>query len=253
MSERLDKKVKYSEYTFGRKELIFNLMVIMGLFMILAFLFYGNALFAVIFIPLCYPALKVRKKQLIQKRYEVLSGQFKDMLLSMADAMAMGLSIENALVESCREMAILYGENSYICRELKEMAAKIKLNIPVEKVFHEFANRTELADVQIFVNTFEIGKKRGGNMVQMVRKTADNIRQKEETLEEIRVCINAKKMEQKIMTFIPMLIVVYMKFASPGFLDVMYDTALGRIIMTACLLVYGGAFLWAENIMSIEV
>ena len=60
-------------------------------------------------------------------------------------------------------------------------------------------------------------------------------------------------MEQKVMSAIPVLIVFYMEFTSPGFFDILYTTMAGRIIMTACFFIYLGAFLMARTFMEISV
>ena len=70
---------------------------------------------------------------------------------------------------------------------------------------------------------------------------------------EIETALAAKRMEQTIMTAMPCGILLYMRLASPGFLDLMYTTALGIAIMTACLGAYAAAVLWSRKIVHIEV
>ena len=54
------------------------------------------------------------------------------------------------------------------------------------------------------------------------------------------------------MNVMPFGIIGYLSAASPGFLDVMYETAAGRIIMTLCLLLCLGAWLLSDRLMDIE-
>ena len=55
------------------------------------------------------------------------------------------------------------------------------------------------------------------------------------------------------MNLIPLGILLFVRLTNPGFLDVMYSTWMGRGMMTACLILYGGAFLLAERIADIKV
>ena len=71
--------------------------------------------------------------------------------------------------------------------------------------------------------------------------------------EEINVAINDKKLEQRIMTVIPLFLIGYISMASPGFLDIMYKSIMGNIVMTVCLIVYLLAYLWSEKIVKVSI
>ena len=55
------------------------------------------------------------------------------------------------------------------------------------------------------------------------------------------------------MDGIPLFILVYVRFASPELLRVMYETLAGRLVMTLCLIVYLFAVFLAERILRIRV
>ena len=65
--------------------------------------------------------------------------------------------------------------------------------------------------------------------------------------------ISAKKMEQKIMNFVPFLIIFYIGTTSRGFFDVLYHNLIGIAVMTVCLGFYGVAYLLSKRIVEIEV
>lgn len=238
--------MNYKIYKFSKREFIKNIFIIVSILIIIAKLFYGHISYFIFLLPLLIPAVKMRKKQLCRKRKEILSIQFKDMLVSMSDSMLAGNSAANSLVESYKEMINMYGINSYICQELRMIISRMKLNIPMENSFADLASRAEIEDINLFVSVFTIAQKKGGNIVNITKNVADNIRQKAEVKEEIIVCINAKIFEERIMSGVPLIIIGYMLITSPGFLDVMYATWFGKLIMTGCLMAYFVAFVWAE-------
>ena len=80
-----------------------------------------------------------------------------------------------------------------------------------------------------------------------------SIVRKEETRQEIAVCLASKKMEQSIMSVVPFLLIGYVQLVSPGFLDVMYGNPAGVLIMSACLGTWGFAFWLGRKIVSIEI
>lgn len=70
---------------------------------------------------------------------------------------------------------------------------------------------------------------------------------------EIQTCLAAKKLEQNIMSLVPVLILAYIQLVSPGFLDGMYHNAAGVVIMSLCLGIYALAWYWGRKIVTIEV
>lgn len=236
----------------SKKEKIVNILAISIIMFVIGKIFYGNVLFGLLVQPLVVVVYKERKKQLLRKKREKIELQFKDMLVSMCDAINVGYSVENAISESYKDMERLYGKESEICREIKVVISKLKLNVTAEKALYDFCQRIGSEDAKIFWETFSIAKRSGGRMETVFRNVTDNISLKQSIKEEIMVAMNEKKFEQNIMSFIPIVIVLYVSTFSAGFLDVMYETILGKIVMTVCLLAYVFAYLWGQRIMEIK-
>ena len=55
------------------------------------------------------------------------------------------------------------------------------------------------------------------------------------------------------MSVIPLFLIGYISMASPGFLDIMYKSIMGNIVMTVCLIVYLLAYLWSEKIVKVSI
>lgn len=237
----------------SKKEYFLNIFAIVVSILMISRLFYGAFMVGIIMMPLGIPILKQRKHKIYKKKMSVLESQFKDMLISVADATSTGYSIENAIKESYRDLLPVYGYDSDICKELRLMISRIKLNVNVETIFSDFAERSNLNNVKLFSRMFSVAKKTGGNLNEIIKSVTDDIVVRQETKEEIEVAANAKKLEQKIMSVIPMFLIVYVNVTSPGFMDVMYCTVMGRIVMTVCLICYIGAFIWSEKIVDIKI
>ena len=86
-------------------------------------------------------------------------------------------------------------------------------------------------------------------MTEVIKSVTDDIVLKEEAKEEIDTSITEKRLEQKVMTVIPMFIIFYVTVSSPGFLDIMYESILGKIIMSVCIGAYICAYIWGERII----
>ena len=55
------------------------------------------------------------------------------------------------------------------------------------------------------------------------------------------------------MNLIPLIMILYIKITSPDLMEIMYDSLIGRVIMTGCLLVYGIAFYMGRKMVEIEM
>ena len=236
-------------YKVSKKEKAVVIMMIFMAIIIISILFYGTIYAVVILLPLGVPIYREQKRRIINKKKKELKVQFKDMLMVMSDSLKTGYSVSNALKESYKDMVSMYGRYSYICEELRIMISKIKLNVREEDIFKDFAKRTGLREAILFSRIFSVAKRTGGNMTEVIRSVTDSIVLKENVREEIEVSTTEKKTEQKIMTLIPMALILYVKMMSPDFLNIMYETNAGRIVMTICLVLYILAFLWAQKIV----
>ena len=230
------------------KEILMDL-----LFLLILYLFF-RSVYILFFLPVCiFLFHKYNKKELIRKYKERINREFKDALLAISSALQAGFSAENALMESWKEMRIVYGEDAPICKELTVMINQISLGIPLETIFEEFASRTHVEDIATFSSVFQIAKRTGGDMVEVIKKTADDIASKIDTKNEICVLISSKKLEQNIMSVMPLGIILFLEVTSGNMLDPLYGNWKGVLVMSICLIVYALAYFLSRKIMDIEV
>ncbi|MDO5415845.1 MAG: type II secretion system F family protein [Lachnospiraceae bacterium] len=220
---------------------------------LVAYTFYRSLMVFVLFLPLgmSYPIF--HRRMLKEARLFRLNQEFKEGILILAANLSAGYSIENALVNSSRELDMLYGEDGMINREFSGMARQVQMNRTVEQVFFDFADRSGLEDVKNFAQVFKAAKRSGGDLVVIINQTAGVIRDKNQVREEIANMTASKKLEQKIMNLIPFFLIFYIDSASPGFFGMMYESGLGRGLMTVCLGVYVFAFWLSKRILDIPV
>lgn len=187
-----------------------------------------------------------------QRRLQYLE-EFKDGLLAISFALKVGYSIENAFREAVGELIILHGKGAYTVNEFQDMIRRIDHNENMEDVLDQYAERCEIEDILYFAEIFRFAKRSGGDLIQIIRNTAETIRQKTEVSRQIHTLISGKRMEQRVMGVIPYGIIIYLKLTSPEFIDPLYGNLAGIIIMTVCLLLLSGANYWAKRIVNIEI
>ncbi|WP_342757865.1 type II secretion system protein F [Kineothrix sedimenti] len=251
------KSLKWQAYLSNKKEIGFDNLkgIVEGtvLVLVLALFFYRSLWGAIFLSPLLFLYMKEKKKAIALKKRREIQIQFKDAILSVSANQKAGYSVENSFKQAYADMVLLYGKNSLICRELYIIGAGLGNNVILEKLLYDFAKRSQTEDVLEFAQVFAVAKRSGGNMTEIIERSASVIDEKVETEKEIQVLLAARQMEQKIMNVIPFGIVLYIQITSKGFFDILYHNLPGIIIMTACLAAYIAAVMISRKIVNIEI
>ncbi len=221
--------------------------------LLIAELFYGQILLALLVIPLTGRIIKAGRRKYEADEIRRLGSCFKDALTAISFSIEVGYSPENAIKESVNQLRLVYGDDARIVTDLEKMVRKIDMNIPVEVAMEEFATESRNSDIQYFAHIFTLAKKSGGNLAQVLRNTAQRIGKKLEVQAEIDTIISGKKMEQKVMEVIPYGMIMYLRMTTPELVAPMYGNLLGIIVMTICLAVCLVAHNISGRIMRIEV
>ncbi len=223
------------------------------IFLAILYLFFKSP-FILLILPICIFAYhKINRKKIIKKYKEKIESEFKDFLISLTASLRAGYSVENSINEAHKEMVLMFGDDAPISIETEKIINQISLGVPVESVLEDFAKRSGVEDITTFASVFKIAKRTGGDMVEIIKKTTNDIASKIDTKNEIAVLISSKKLEQNIMSIMPLAIILYVDLTSKGLLDPLYGNLKGVLIMTGCLALYAVAYFIAQKIMNIEV
>lgn len=218
-----------------------------------AWLFYHSVRAAIFLIPLGVWNFRKLKRECERRKQNAFLLQFKEMIQNMATVLNTGYSVENALRETQKELALLYPEKEMISRELAVMVRQIRMQLPVEQVLEEFAARVKLEDVKTFSTVFAAGKRSGGDLMEIIHSTSIQMSGKIEVKREIETLLAAKRYEFKVMSVIPYGIIFYMGLSFPEFMSCLYGNVIGIGVMTICLAIYTGASALGAKIVNIEV
>lgn len=243
----------YTTYSYSRRERIwYGALGMAGSFGLLYLFFHslwiclpGSLAGAVFF-------LAYQKRQLVQKEKWKLMTEFKDAMDSMISALVAGYSMENAITEAYHDLQLMYGEETLMLSELKNIRQKLQLKQALDLLLLDLGRRSGLEDIIVFAQIYTTARRSGGNLVKVMKRTADNIGEKIEIQREIQTMIAGKKMEATCMMIIPLLIILYLQIFSPGYLEPLYQGAGGRLFMAAALVIYGAAVIWSRKIMNIQ-
>lgn len=224
-----------------------------GITMAAAFLFY-RSVWGMLLYPLIFLLeYKRSKKRNIEKQKAELEEQIMHGMRVLNSALCAGLSMENAWREVEREIRILHGETALFYQELKDMNHSVSLNMPIEKLFLDFAYRSGLEDVISFAEVFDYGKRCGANWKHMIDAVVNRMGNKYDAKKEIEVIIAEKKLEQQIMNLMPLGMLLFLQISAWDYMSVLYHNWVGAFFMTVCLIGYLTALFLSEKILQIKV
>lgn len=225
----------------------------MGLSMVIAYLFYQHWL-GIALMPAIYFFLRkraIRDGQAV--RQEKIATQFLDALRTVSASLLAGYSMENAWREASCEIKNLHGEGAVLLQELEEINRAVALNMPIEKMLDQFADRSGNNAIMSFAEVFAFAKRSGGNFALIIEETTEHMRAHHDTEREIQVLIASRKLEQSVMNVVPIFILTYLKLTSGEFLSPLYGNLFGICFMTVCLGLYGVTILLSDKILNIQM
>lgn len=224
-----------------------------GFTMITAYLFYENFLALILLSPLGILCAKRQLSAIRQRKVYELRTQFKDAMMAVSFSLNVGYSLENSFSEALHELRTLYSSDSMIVKEFSIIVNRIGRNEKLENALYDFAKKSEIDDIRYFAEVFKYARTSGGDMISIIKNTVRTISEKIETENEIQVVISAKKMEQKIMSVVPFIIIGYLKLTSADFIAKLYNNIVGVLVMSVCLILYIAAVGLSKKIVDISI
>ncbi len=198
--------------------------------------------------------LKKYRHYKAEKRRNYLLMQFKDLLYGLSASVSTGKSMAEGLKEGLESLRLIYDEHTPLVTELEGITKGIFDNRGSEaELLSDFAGRSGCQDIESFVDVYLSIRETGGDMEKVISKTADILTDKISIEKEIKAIISQKQFESKIITAMPLVILVGLNVTSSGYIDPLYETFTGRVIMTISLAGIIFAYNMTSKITDIKV
>ncbi len=246
--------IDYSKYELSVKEKYSYIFIGYICIFVLFYLFYHSMFFSFVsgfIICLFIYPFSCRKAE---KRRGLLITQFKDMLYSLSSYVAANMQITEALEGSLESLRAIYGDGTPLVQELEYMVRNIKENKESEiRLLQDFADRSRCEDIENFVQVYVSCIITGGDLEKVMKNTIEILMDKMTIEREIRTLTAQKKLEGNIITAMPVLVIMFLNIFSPDYLEPLYTTFSGRLLMTGSITGLAAAHLMIHRLTSIEV
>ncbi len=244
----------YDQYPLSMKEQLLFYLAGYGTFFIIGYIFYKNLYLSLMagFLIVCFR--NTYEHYLRERRKEKLLMGFKDLLYSLSASVSVGRSMSEALKDGLEHLEKIHEPEEDIILELKTMTDGIYENRENEAVLlNDFAKRSHLEDIEGFTDVYNAVRETGGDVGTVIDRTSQILMDKICIDKEIRTMVSQKKLESGIIACMPIVIIGGMNVTSSSYLQPMYETLEGRIIMTAALAGFAAAYVMILKITDIRI
>jgi tight adherence protein B len=193
------------------------------------------------FVPLLY----VSKKR--DKRIGQLETLLPDALDFLARSMRAGHAFTISLEMVGEEIADPLGQ------ELRALFNEQNLGASLERSFGSFSKRVPIPDVRYFCSAVLLQRQTGGNLSEILNRLSHIIRERFRLKGQVKAVSAHGRLTATILTLLPLATLGGLMVTSPGYLDPMFQSAIGKKIIAAGILaqVLGNFFI--RKIIKIKV
>ncbi len=207
----------------------------------------GGLLFVVVFAVAAAAIPRVFLAVAIRRRSRQLHEQLADVLMLLSSSLRAGHSFLQALDLVTKEI----GDPG--AQEFGRVVSEIRLGRPSEDALNDMAERVDSDDFRWAVMAVNIQREVGGNLAEVLDTVANTVRERDTVRRQIRVLSAEGRLSAGIITALPFLIALYIAKVNPGYLNTLFDSALGiAMVVGAGVLMITGV-LWMRKMVRIDV
>lgn len=244
----------YNTYHFTKREWIIEIIRAFFLVGLTGILFLGSPMGILLLSPAVFYLISERRVKKREERLSRLRGDFKEFVTSFSASVQAGYTMERSVLIGMEDLRRIYQKDGGpLVAELEWISQQLKLQIPCDSLFDNLAVRSGVEEIRSFAVVLGIGKKQGGNLVRITRRTAEHISKKIQVQLELEQTIAGRLMEKNIMFAMPYFMLVYLRITNGTYMDILFSELFGRLLMLGCLVLLWAAGKWADSIVKIRL
>lgn len=166
--------------------------------------------------------------------------KFEELLPDTIDLMGRALRAGHTISSSI-EMVASEGSEP-VASEFRRVFEQQNFGLPLREAMLGLADRVPLPDVSFLVTAILVQKETGGNLAEVLDKTAVVIRERFRLRGQLRVYTAQGRLTGWILAGMPFVMFVLLNLANPDYMKIMFTDPAGRVLMYAglVLMVVGG-------------
>ena len=181
------------------------------------------------------------------QRRKAFLAALPDTLQLIAGSLSAGYSMPQAIDTVVRE------GKPPISTEFNRALVETRLGVDLEDALDGIADRMASMDFTWVVMAIRIQREVGGNLAEVLTTVSETLRERERLRRQVQVLSAEGKLSAWILALLPVAFALYLVVARPEYLEPMYTTPLGWVMIGGgvFLLAIGG--FWLSKVVKVEV
>lgn len=115
-----------------------------------------------------------------------------------------------------------------------EIVQQQNLGKSLEDAIVEVSRRSRSSDLRLFAASTVIQIRSGGNVADMMERLADVIADRIRLDRKVKVLTSQTQLSKKVLMVIPLLLFLFMYIQQPDYIEPLFSTEVGNLLMVAC-------------------
>jgi tight adherence protein B len=137
--------------------------------------------------------------------------------------------------------------------EFRRVVADERLGVPLDECLETMSKRMAIRDVQQVALVAELQRETGGNVAEVLDRIAATVRQRAELRQLVRGLTAQGRLSRTVVTALPVVLLGIIWLVNPGYVQPLFDTTAGRIMLIVAVAMLGAASLIINKIVDFEV
>jgi tight adherence protein B len=183
----------------------------------------------------------------VQRRVEAFVAQLPEVARVLSNAASAGLALRTAVAMAGEELDEPAGG------EMRAVSHAMAVGQSLDQALAAMQERLPSRELAVLVQTLVIQHRAGGALVTALSNMATTLEQRKELRREVKTVVAGAVFGGYVVTALGVGAVLFMNMISPGALDAMAGSAIGRLVLVAAGLLFTVGYVLIQRLTSIEV
>lgn len=224
-------------------------LTVLGTFVMLVVVKFltGSVLIAVALAAAVPYSVRWWLKRALARCRQLFAEQLPDNLQVLSSALRAGHSFVGAL-------SVVVNDAPEPARtEFSRVVADEQLGVPIEDALRVVAERMDNRELEQVALVAALQRETGGNTAEMLDRVTDTIRERFELRRTVQTLTAQGRMSRWVLTLLPIALFFVIKLINPGYVDIMYSSTAGKILIVFAGLSVTAGSLVIKRIVDIKV
>ncbi len=183
----------------------------------------------------------------VRIRVEAFVAQLPDVARVLSNAASAGLALTTSLGMAGDELDAPAGE------ELRTVAESMALGQSLERSLAAMQQRLPSRELSVLVQTLVIQSRAGGALVSALQNIAATLEQRKDLRREVRTVVSGAVFGGYVVTALGIGSIFVMNLLSPGALDALAGTTVGRIVLIVAGLFFAAGYVFINRLTRVDI